>query len=185
MNTKIQRLNKSLFLFIVNNFNLLYNIGKKDLGEFFMNNDLYNRVSEFLKKYPLTIAFRLSKHLKVLEKHLNADEEVIYIFPAQKNPSPFDIFSTCVIAFTNKRILIAQKRVVPGYRINSITPDLFNDFQVYKGLIFGKVDIDTVKEMVQLSNLDPRSLVEVETNLSEYLLTMKPKFVNKDEKTSN
>ena len=45
--------------------------------------------------------------------------------------------------------------------------------------------IDTVKEMVQLSNLDPRSLVEVETNLSEYLLTMKPKFVNKDEKTSN
>ena len=136
-----------------------------------MNNDLYNRVSEFLKKYPLTIAFRLSKHLKVLEKHLNADEEVI--------------FSTCIIAFTNKRILIAQKRVVPGYRINSITPDLFNDFQVYKGLIFGKVDIDTVKEMVQLSNLDPRSLVEIETNLSEYLLTMKPKFVNKDEKTSN
>ena len=151
MNMKIQRLNKSLFLFIVNNFNLLYNIGKKDLGEFFMNNDLYNRVSEFLKKYPLTIAFRLSKHLKVLEKHLNADEEVIYIFPAQKNPSPFDIFSTCAIAFTNKRILIAQKRVIPGYRINSITPDLFNDFQVYKGLIFGKVDIDTVKEMVQLS----------------------------------
>ena len=92
MNMKIWRLNKSLFLFIVNNFNLLYNIGKKDLGEFFMNNDLYNRVSEFLKKYPLTIAFRLSKHLKVLEKHLNADEEVIYIFPAQKNPSPFDIF---------------------------------------------------------------------------------------------
>ena len=88
-------------------------------------------------------------------------------------------------AFTNKRILIAQKRVIPGYRINSITPDLFNDFQVYKGLIFGKVDIDTVKEMVQLSNLDPRSLVEIETNLSEYLLTMKPKFVNKDEKTSN
>ena len=39
--------------------------------------------------------------------------------------------------------------------------------------------------MVQLSNLDPRSLVEIETNLSEYLLTMKPKFVNKDEKTSN
>lgn len=147
--------------------------------------ETYNRVSEFLKKYPLTIAFRLSKHVKILDKHLNEGEEVFYVFPAQKNPNVFDIFSTCVIAFTNKRILIAQKRVIPGYRINSITPDLFNDFQVYKGLIFGKVDIDTVKEMVQLSNLDPRSLVEVETNLSEYLLTMKPKFVNKDEKTSN
>ena len=150
-----------------------------------VNNDLYNRVSEFLKKYPLTIAFRLSKHLKVLEKHLNADEEVIYIFPAQKNPSPFDIFSTCVIAFTNKRILIAQKRVLPGYRINSITPDLFNDFQVYRGWIFGRVDIDTVKEVVQLSNLDPRSLVEIETNLSEYLLKMKPDMVCEVKKSEN
>ena len=150
-----------------------------------MNNDLYNRVSEFLKKYPLTIAFRLSKHLKVLEKHLNADEEVIYIFPAQKNPSPFDIFSTCVIAFTNKRILIAQKRVLPGYRINSITPDLFNDFQVYRGWIFGRVDIDTVKEVVQLSNLDPKSLVEIETNLSEYLLKMKPDMVCEVKKSEN
>ncbi len=147
--------------------------------------ETYNRVSEFLKKYPLTIAFRLNQHVKILDKHLNEGEEIFYVFPAQKNPNVFDIFSTCVIAFTNKRILIAQKRVVPGYRINSITPDLFNDFQVYKGLIFGKVDIDTVKEMVQLSNLDPRSLVEIETNLSEYLLTMKPKFVNKDKKTSD
>lgn len=147
--------------------------------------EAYKRVSEFLKKYPLTIAFRLSKHVKVLDKHLNDGEEIFYIFPAQKNPNLFDIFSTCVIAFTNKRILIAQKRVLPGYRINSITPDLFNDFQVYKGWIFGRVDIDTVKEVVQLSNLDPRSLVEVETNLSEYLLNMKPKFTNKEEKSEN
>ena len=116
---------------------------------------------------------------------MNADEEVIYIFPAQKNPSPFDIFSTCVIAFTNKRILIAQKRVLPGYRINSITPDLFNDFQVYRGWIFGRVDIDTVKEVVQLSNLDPRSLVEIETNLSEYLLKMKPDMVCEVKKSEN
>ena len=29
--------------------------------------ETYNRVSEFLKKYPLTIAFRLSKHVKILE----------------------------------------------------------------------------------------------------------------------
>lgn len=150
-----------------------------------MNNNLYQRVSEFLKKYPLTVAFRLRKHIKVLEKHLNEDEEVFYIFPGQKNDSIFDIFSTCVVAFTNKRILIAQKRVLPGYRLNSITPDLFNDFQVFKGLIFGKLNIDTVKEVVQLSNLDPRCLNEVETNLSEYLLKEKPKILKSYEKTSN
>lgn len=147
--------------------------------------ETYNRVSEFLKKYPLTIAFRLNQHVKILDKHLNEGEEIFYIFPAQKNPNVFDIFSTCVIAFTNKRILIAQKRVLPGYRINSITPDLFNDFQVYRGWIFGRVDIDTVKEVVQLSNLDPRSLVEIETNLSEYLLKMKPDMVCEVKKSEN
>ena len=51
------------------------------------------KVKEFLKKYPLTMAFRLRKHIKVLEKHLNDDEEVFYIFPGQKNDSIFDIFS--------------------------------------------------------------------------------------------
>ena len=38
------------------------------------NNDVYSMVCEFIKKYPLTIAFRLSKHSKVLEKHLNPGE---------------------------------------------------------------------------------------------------------------
>lgn len=142
------------------------------------NNDVYSMVCEFIKKYPLTIAFRLSKHSKVLEKHLNPGEKVLYAFPAQRNPSSFDIFSTCIVALTNKRILIAQKRVLPGYNLNSISIDLFNDFQVYRRLIFGRVDIDTVKEIVQVSNLGPRSLVEIETNLSEYLLKQKPKVLN-------
>ena len=54
--------------------------------------ETYNRVSEFLKKYPLTIAFRLSKHVKILDKPLNEGAEVFYVFPAQKNPNGFDIF---------------------------------------------------------------------------------------------
>lgn len=149
-----------------------------------MVESLYNRVNLFLKKYPFTIVFRIKKHIKVLVKHLNEGEEVFYIFPAQKNISICDIFSTCVVAFTNKRIIIAQKRVVPGYRLSSITPDLFNDFQVFKGLLFGKVNIDTVKEVVQLSNIDPKSLVEIETNLSEYLLKEKPKILRAMNKTS-
>ena len=135
-----------------------------------MYEKLYNEINEFLKRYPLTITWRIRQHLKVLCKHLNEGEKVYYIFPAQKNDNVFDVFSTCIIAFTNKRILIAQKRVIPGYRLNSITPDLFNDFQVYRGIIFGRLDIDTVKEVVNLSNLDPKSLPEVETKLSEYLL---------------
>ena len=132
--------------------------------------------NDFLSKYPLTIAWRITQHAKIMEKHLNPDEEVFYLFVAQKNVNPFDIFSTCIVALTNKRIMVAQKRVIPGYNLKSVTPDLFNDFSVYKGIIFGKVYIDTVKEFIGLSNLDPKALPEIETNLSEYLLRIKEKY---------
>lgn len=149
-----------------------------------MKSEIYSKISSFIKKYPLTVAFRLGKHCKIIERHLNPDEQIIYAFPAQKNISPVDIFCTCIVVFTNKRIMVAQKRVLPGYRLSSITPDMFNDFQVYKGFIFGRIDIDTIKEVVQFSNLDPRSLTEVETNLSEYLTKEKPRFI-KDMKENN
>ncbi len=149
-----------------------------------MKSEIYLKISSFIKKYPLTVAFRLGKHCKIIERHLNPDEQIIYAFPAQKNISPVDIFCTCIVVFTNKRIMVAQKRVLPGYRLSSITPDMFNDFQVYKGFIFGRIDIDTIKEVVQFSNLDPRSLTEVETNLSEYLTKEKPRFI-KDMKENN
>ena len=136
---------------------------------------IYKEVSEYLTRYPFTFAWRIRQHVRVICKHLNPDEEVYYVFPAQRNPESINIFTTCLIALTNKRILIAQKRVLWGYNITSITPDMFNDFELSKGLIFGKLDIDTVKEVIRLSNLDPKALVEIETNLSEYILEIKPK----------
>lgn len=136
---------------------------------------IYREASEYLKRYPMTLAWRIKQHSKVISKHLNKDEDVYYVFPAQKNPDSFNIFSTCLIALTNKRILLAQKRVFWGYNMTSITPDMFNDFELSKGLIFGKLDIDTVKEVIRLSNIDSKALVEIETNLSEYILEIKPK----------
>ncbi len=136
---------------------------------------IYKEVSEYLKRYPLTFAWRIRQHVKVITKHLNKDEEVYYVFPAQRNPDSINVFTTCLVALTNKRILIGQKRVLWGYNITSITPDMFNDFELSKGLIFGKLDIDTVKEVIRLSNLDSKALVEIETNLSEYILEIKPK----------
>ena len=138
--------------------------------------DIQKLCSDFLKKYPLTITWRIRQHSKVIAKHLNPGEEIHFIFPAQKNSNVLNIYSTCIVALTSKRILIAQKNVFWGYKLISITPDMFNDFEVYKGLIFGKIDIDTVKEVIRLSDIDPRALPEIETNLSEYLLKVKPKY---------
>lgn len=135
--------------------------------------ETYNRVSEFLKKYPLTIAFRLSKHVKILDKHLNEGEEVFYVFPAQKNPNVFEIFYTNVVALTNKRIIIATKRLLWGYFFVTITPDMFNDLTVRKGLIFGNIILDTIKEKVYLSNIDPNALPEIETIITSYMMEKK------------
>ena len=140
--------------------------------------EINKMVYDFLKKYPLTITWRLKQHSKIIAKHINPNEKIFYIFPAQKNSNPWNIYSTCILAFTDKRILIAQKNILWGYSLFSITPDMFNDFEVYKGLIFGRVDIDTIKEVVKLSDIDPRALVEIETNLSEYLHIVKPKYKN-------
>ncbi len=142
--------------------------------------EVYSRAYEFLKKYPLTITWRIKQHSKVLAKHLNPGEKLIYIFPAQKNADTFNICDTCLVALTSKRILIAQKNVLWGYQLFSITPDMFNDFEVYKGLIFGRIDIDTIKEVIRLSDVDPRALVDLETALSEYLTKVKPKFIKKE-----
>ena len=141
-----------------------------------MENTVYKKVLEFKSRHPGTVAWRLKQNSKVVEKHLNPGEEVLYAFCAQKNESNFDIFGTAVIAITNKRILIGRKRVIIGYFLNSITPDMFNDLKLHCGLIWGKIFIDTVKEFVTLSNISRSALDEIETNITEYMMEEKKKY---------
>ena len=136
----------------------------------------YEMVARFKSKYPTTVAFRIKQHCRIIEEHLNPGEEVLYAFAAQKNDSPIQLFNTNVIALTNKRIMLANKRVVWGYFFISITPDMFNDITIYKGLIWGKVTIDTIKEEVVLSNISPKALPEIESIVSEYMMTEKKKY---------
>lgn len=134
------------------------------------------QVATFKHKYPLTIGWRYKKNAAVVEKHLNPGEEVVYAFIAQKNDSMLDIFGSAVVALTNKRILIGCKRVLMGYSLISITPDLFNDLKVSMGLIWGRVYIDTAKEFVTLSNISKSALVEIETQISEYMVERKKEW---------
>ena len=134
---------------------------------------------EYKRRYSGGIYWRLRKHAAVIEKHLNPGEEVLYAFPAQKNESHKDIFSTCILALTNKRILIGQSRMFVGYALTSITPDMFNDLEVYQGLVWGVITIDTVKELVNLSNIDKKALPEIETNITEFMMEEKKKYMIK------
>jgi len=139
---------------------------------------VYDKVKQFIKRNPGTIAWRLSTHSKVAEMHLNDDEEVLYAFAAQKGASALDIFSTHVLVVTNKRLVVAQKRLIFGYFYYSITPDMFNDFTIKMGLIWGRTIIDTIKETVVLSNLSKGALKEVETVLTKYMMQKKRELEN-------
>ena len=137
---------------------------------------IVEQIDQFKKKYPFTVAWRLKKNATIVEKHLNPDEKVLYAFPAQKSNQPLQIFHTCVVALTNRRILIGRDRVVVGYFLDAITPDMFNDLKVVAGLLWGKVLIDTIREHVVLSHLDKRSLDEIETAITTHMMEEKKKY---------
>ncbi len=137
---------------------------------------VYEQVRAFKNKYPMTVGWRLKQNSEVIEKHLNPGEKVFYAFVAQKNDNPLDIISTAVVALTNERILIGRKRVVMGYFLDSITPDMFNDLKILSGIIWGKVYIDYVKEYVTLSNISKDALSEIETKISSFMMEQKKKY---------
>ena len=63
----------------------------------------------------------------------------------------------------------------------AITPDMFNDLTVSTGLIWGKVFIDTVKETVILSNISKDAIDDIETQITEYMMEEKKKYIVKEE----
>lgn len=141
----------------------------------------YNKAMEYKNNYPGNVAWRIKKHASVIERHLNPNEEVLYAFVGQKNHKFNELFNSCVVAVTSKRMLIGQKRVVWGYFLTSVTPDLYNDLKVYQGLFWGRIIIDTVKEKIIISNLSKKGLDDVETNISEYMMKAKRLYKPREE----
>ena len=147
-----------------------------------MDNNTYAELMLFKKKFPGTLTwFRLRKHCSIIDKHLNPNERIEFCFAGQLDASATSIFNTGVIAITNERIMIAQKRLFVGYRFSSITPDLYNDMQVYSGIIWGRVTIDTVKEKIEVSNLSKSSLPEIETMITTYMQEAKKEYRKRGE----
>ena len=141
-----------------------------------MNKEIYKRVKEFKRKYPKTIAFRLKAHAKVASQFIGEDEEVKYVFAAQKNYKSYEIINTNIVVLTNKRLVVATKRLIFGYFVKMITPDMFNDLTIKEGIIWGKVIIDSVKEKVVLSNIDPKALSEIDDNITMTMTEEKKEY---------
>ncbi len=146
-------------------------------------NFVYRNAKKFRRRHPLSMLFRLKAHSKILAKHLNPGERIRYVCAAQKGNSSLDIVSTYVIAITDKRIMLARKRLLFGYFFLSITPDLFNDVKVRMGFLWAKVEIDTVKEFIVLSNITSGAASEIDTAITQYVI--KEKKRKKDNNCKN
>jgi len=143
-------------------------------------NEVYQLIMAFKRKYPKTVAWRLRKHCAVLAMHLDPDEKILYAFTGQKNDNPLDFTNTNAIVLTDRRLIMACKRLVFGYFLTSITPDMYNDMEVAGGIIWGTLTIDTVKEVVVLSDIQKEAMPEIENTISEYMENAKKQYEDKD-----
>ena len=108
---------------------------------------------------------------------------MLYIIEGLISMFLLDFFSIYILVLTNKRILVAERRLIFGYYFISITPEMFNDLSVQSGLIWGKVFIDTIKELVTITKIDKRALAEIQNSVSNYMMEEKRKVI-KIEKNS-
>ena len=58
---------------------------------------------------------------------------------------------------------------------------MFNDLKVSSGLFFGKVKIDTIKELVVLTDISKKALPEIYAKVSNYMTFMKKKYMKDKE----
>lgn len=147
-----------------------------------MYENSYLELKNFTTKYPGGVTwFRLKKHCAIIDRHLNPDEVVEFIFAGQLDNDSLSFFNTGVVAITNQRLLVAQNRLLIGYSFSSVTPDLYNDLQVSTGLFWGTLTIDTVKERIYVSNLSKKSLADIETNITTRMQELKKEYYKDSE----
>lgn len=83
-------------------------------------NEIYSKVREFKRKYPMTIAWRLKAHSKLASRYIGEDEKVLYAFACQNNHFSYEIFMTYVVVLTSERIILAQKGYSLVHSLNQL-----------------------------------------------------------------
>lgn len=146
-----------------------------------MHDGCYGKVKLFKRKYPWTVSWRIKKHCSVIDIHLNPNEKIEFAFTGQLDDKPLSLFNTGVLAVTTERLIIAQKKLIIGYKFSSVTPDLYNDLLVRAGILWGTVTIDTVREQIHISDLDKSSLPEIETAITMFMQEAKKKYLKGEE----
>lgn len=97
------------------------------------------------------------KHLQLIADALSPDEKVLTVFLGLYNytsPSQHDM--TFAYAITNKRFILAQKKMI-GSVFQTISLDNVNDVTLNKSFLKGIVTVDTIKETFNVKTANTKS----------------------------
>lgn len=112
------------------------------------------------------------KHFGLVERALDPDEEVKMCFIGLHNYKSLTKHdNNFAYAVTNKRVLMAQKRVI-GEVLQSVSISQVNDVTFKSGLAVGILTIDTIKEVFNVA-LDKGRAKNISEKLHTLLLDLK------------
>lgn len=140
----------------------------------------YEQAKEFKNKFPFTIAFRIKKHAEVIDKHLHDGEKTSYVFCGQKGKASLFFNKSCVVAITNERLVVGQKRLFWGYFFTTVTPDVYNDFKIFNGMLWSEILVDTLDEEVHITKINPNGAIDVQKHITKFMMEEKKKYAKEN-----
>lgn len=120
------------------------------------------------------------KHFQLIERSLGSDEEILMCFIGLHNyisSSKHD--SNFAYAVTNKRIIMAQKKMI-GEIIQTVSLKNVNDITMTTGAITGIITIDTVKETFNVA-INKSAARNINDKIHELILDIQESKVNSGE----
>lgn len=112
------------------------------------------------------------KHFSLIEQALGKDEEPIMCFIGLHNyVSATKHDSNFAYAITNKRVLIAQQKII-GQVFQTVDIDNLNDITMSTGMLMGVITIDTIKEKFNVA-VDKKAAKSINDTIHDILLSIK------------
>lgn len=112
------------------------------------------------------------KHFSLIEQALGADEDVVMCFIGLHNYiSTTKHDSNFAYAITNKRILMAQQKVI-GQVIQTVDFNNLNDITMSTGMLLGVITIDTIKEKFNVA-VNKQAAKNINSVIHDVLLSLK------------
>lgn len=112
------------------------------------------------------------KHFTLIEQSLGQNEDAIMCFIGLHNYiSPTKHDNNFAYAVTNKRIIMAQKRVI-GQFFQTVDLDNLNDVTMSTGILMGIITIDTMKEKFNVA-VDKKQAQNINNAIHDVLFSVK------------